>query len=88
MIARYDNDGPGQFLEKCAGGGELAVTRALRQIAGDDDEVRPDLRYVGEQALGRGLVMPPEMQVRDMGDCPHEAAGSGTITRKARGWMQ
>jgi hypothetical protein len=36
---------------------------ALRQVAGDDNDVRFRLRYVGQQALGRGLVVPPEMQI-------------------------
>ena len=88
MVAGYDDHGPGQFLEKRAGGGELPMAGALRQIAGDDSDVRLCLREVGQQALGRSLVMPPEMQIREMGNRSHDEPGSGTITRRARGRMR
>jgi hypothetical protein len=85
MVAGYHHHRPGQFLQKRAGGGELPMTGALRQIAGDNCDVRLRLRYVGQQTLGCGRVVPPEMQIREMGNRSHGDAGSGTITRRARG---
>ena len=43
VIARYDDDRAGQFFEEGAGGSKLPLSRTLRQIAGDDDEVWADL---------------------------------------------
>src|SRR5260370_5189335 len=75
VVAGDDDDGPGQSLEKGAGGGALPTPGALRQVAGDDNDVRLRLRYVGQQALGRGLVVPPEMQIRQMSDRSHGGTG-------------
>src|SRR5438309_11565516 len=88
VVAGYGNHRPGQFLEKGAGGGELPVAGALRQVAGDDSEVRLRPGYVGQQALGRGLVVPPEMQIGEMGNRSHDKPGSATITRSAPGRMR
>jgi hypothetical protein len=48
MVAGYDHHRPGQSFKEGAGGGELPMARSLRQIAGDDSEVRFRLRNVGQ----------------------------------------
>src|SRR5215469_7662270 len=60
VVARHDDGRRRQLFEKGASGGELPMACALGQIPGDDDKVRLCLRYVGQQALRRGLVVPPE----------------------------
>ncbi len=85
MVAGYDHHGPGQSLEKSAGGGELPMAGALGKVAGDHSDVRLRLGHIGQQALGRGLVVPPEMQIREMRNRSQGEAGSGTITRRAHG---
>ena len=80
--------GRGNLFEKRAGSGELRMAGPLRQIAGDDDQIGMCARQIGQQEFRRGLVMAPEMQIRQMGDRFHDNFGSATITRSARGRMR
>ena len=61
------------------------MASALRQIAGDRDDIRVRFADINEQALGDRIVVAPEMQIGKMSDGPQD---SGMMTRRARGRMR
>jgi hypothetical protein len=75
-------------VEEGAGGGELVVMRALRQVAAHRDEMRLQLGDVIEQRLRRARIVAAEMQIRDMRDFPHCVRAAGARTCRLPGRLR
>ena len=81
MISRHDEVPRGQRIEESSGAAKLSAACALRQIAGDHDEVRAKLRQHGLQRADQCLVDAAEVQVRQMRQHAHGVDFSATPPR-------
>jgi hypothetical protein len=86
VVPGHDERGGRQAVEEGARRRELARLRALRQVAADRDERRAKAGEVLEERLDEAGFLPPEVQVRHVGDGPHRGASPfGTTTASAPG---
>src|SRR5205823_9090321 len=83
VVARHDEDCPGQRVEKTARVAELRRLRALREIARHHDHLRCERVHLPGERRKKPRVDAPEMQVREM----HQRS-QGPMTRSARALMR
>ena len=90
VVARHDDLRCRQAREEVARRGEQLAARALRQVAGDDDDVGADPLHRRDQRVEQRRVDAAEVQVRQVDEGAHrrQPAGAGTATRSPRGWMR
>ena len=67
VIARHDDLRRGKLVEIAARRGEFPAPGALRQIAGNDDDIGLGVPDGARQGGQHGIVQPAEMQIREMG---------------------
>src|SRR5207253_10135145 len=84
VSSRHDEVPRGQRIEESSGAAKLSAACALRQIAGDHDEVRAKLRQYGLQRADQCLVDAAEVQVRQMRQHAHGVDFSATPPRHSR----
>ena len=71
VVAGHHQPRRGQLVEEAASSRELRSARALRQVAGDDDQMWPVARDGCRKGLDEGRLYTAEVQVREMDDRRH-----------------
>ena len=72
LVARHDDPGAGDAFEKGPRGKELPSPGPLGDIAAHGDERRIEPAQVGQELTDERRVLAAEVQIRDVGNAPHD----------------